>query len=109
MTTTAQFAPTSPRSISNKQLWTGRAISVLCIFLLMDSIMKIVKAQPAVEGTLQLGYPESTLVPMGVALLVSTLLYAIRRTSILGAILITGYLGGAVATNLRVGASLFGN
>jgi hypothetical protein len=76
-------------------------------FLLFDSSMKIFKFAPAVEGTAKLGYPANSLVPMGIALLVSTLLYAIPRTSILGAILLTGYLGGATATHVRVGEPWF--
>ena len=69
--------------------------------------MKLMKARVAVEGTIQLGYPESVIVWLGIVLLASTLLYAIPRTSILGAILLTGYLGGAVATHERVGDPLF--
>jgi hypothetical protein len=89
-------------------LWTGRVLSTLTIlFLLVDGIMKLVKPAIVVETTRQLGYPESTIVGMGIALLASTVLYIIPRTAILGAILLTGYLGGAVATHLRVGAGLF--
>jgi hypothetical protein len=60
-----------------------------------------------VEATVMLGYPESTIVGMGIALLVSTVLYVIPRTAVLGAILLTGYLGGAVATHVRVGEGAF--
>jgi hypothetical protein len=69
--------------------------------------MKVMKARVAVEGTIELGYPESVVFGIGVLLLVCTLLYVIPRTSILGAILLTGYLGGAVATQVRVGNPLF--
>jgi hypothetical protein len=93
---------------SKKRLWAGRIMSGLAtLFLLLDAVMKVIKARVAVEGTVQVGYPESTVVGIGVSLLVSTLLYAIPRTSVLGAILVTGYLGGAVATNVRVSAPLF--
>jgi len=78
------------------------------LFLLFDSVMKILKLAPAVQGTIQLGYPESVVVGLGIVLLVCTVLYAIPRTAILGAILLTGYLGGAVATQVRVGNPLFG-
>jgi uncharacterized membrane protein (UPF0182 family) len=89
-------------------LWTGRFLSTLSIlFLLMDGIMKLVKPAIVVETTRQLGYPESTIVAIGIALLASTVLYIIPRTTILGAILLTGYLGGAVATHVRVGAGVF--
>ena len=96
--------------VSKKMLWTGRIASGLSVlFMLFDAIMKVVKAPFVVQACIQLGYPESTIVGMGVALLVSTLLYVFPRTSILGAILLTGYLGGAVATNVRVSAPLFSN
>jgi hypothetical protein len=94
---------------SNKRLWSGRILSALTIaFLLVDACMKVFRARVSVEGTVQLGYPQSVVVGIGVALLISTLLYAIPRTSVLGAILMTGYLGGAVATHVRVSHSLFG-
>ena len=86
-------------------LWTGRIISVLCIlFLLMDAIMKIVKAAPSIEGCIQLGWPVHHVQITGIILLVCTILYSIPQTSILGAILITGYLGGATAIMLRADA-----
>ena len=95
-------------TISKKALWAGRIISALPIlFLLFDASMKLIKAVPVVEGTVKLGYPESTIVPLGIVLLVCTVLYAIPQTSVLGAMLLTGYLGGAVATHVRVGDPLF--
>ena len=94
--------------VSKKRLWAGRIVSGLIVmFLLVDGVMKSMKARVAVEGTIQLGYPESVIVWLGIVLLACTLLYAIPRTSILGAILLTGYLGGAVATHVRVGDPLF--
>ena len=90
------------------KLWIGRIIGTLAIlFLLVDGVMKLLKPAIVVEATRQLGYPESTIVGIGIALLVSTVLYVIPRASILGAILLTGYLGGAVATHVRVGAGWF--
>lgn len=95
--------------IAPKRRWAGRIVSALTVmFLLVDAITKIVKAKVAVEGTVQLGYPESTVTGIGVVLLVCTILYAIPRTSIPGAVLLTGYLGGAVATHVRVGSPLLG-
>ena len=89
-------------------IWAGRIVSGLAtLFLLIDAIMKIVKVPAAVQGTVEVGYPESTVVGMGLALLISTVLYAIPQTSVLGAILVTAYLGGAVATNVRVSAPIF--
>jgi len=93
----------------SKKLWIGRILSGLIIaFLLVDGIMKVMKARVAVEGSIQLGYPESVVFGIGAILFVSTALYAIPQTSVLGAILLTGYLGGAIATHARVGSPLFG-
>jgi hypothetical protein len=89
---------------------TGNILSGIAIlFLLFDSFGKLIKAPQVIEGTLKLGYPESSIIPIGVILLVCTVLYTIPRTAVLGAVLLTGYLGGAVATNLRVGAPLLLN
>jgi len=94
--------------ISKKALWIGRVISALPIlFLLMDGVMKLFKPAIVVETTVKLGYSETVIVPLGIVLLVSTVLYVIPRTSVLGAILLTGYLGGAVATHVRVGEGWF--
>lgn len=94
--------------VSPKMLWAGRIISgLLALFLLFDGIMKLVKPAPVVEGTVRLGYPESVILPLGIVLIACTVLYLIPRTSVLGAILLTGYLGGAVATHVRVSEGLF--
>jgi hypothetical protein len=77
------------------------------VFLVVDGAMKVMKAPVAVEGSIQLGYPERVVVAIGIVLLVCTLLYVVPRTSILGAILLTCYLGGAIATHVRVGNPLF--
>src|SRR5208283_3501039 len=83
-------------------LWMGRIIKILCIlFLLMDAIMKIVKSPPTIDGSVQLGYPDYDIQGTGIVLLLITILYVIPKSSILGTILITGYLGGAVAIMLR--------
>ena len=89
-------------------LWAGRIISGLTtLFFLMDGIMKLFKPAPVVEATVKLGYPESVIVGLGIVLTLSTVLYMIPRTAILGAVLLTGYLGGAVATHVRVGNGWF--
>jgi len=95
--------------MSNKSsLWAGRILSALpALFLLLDGIMKVVKPAFVVEATVQLGYPESVIVALGVVLVACTILYLVPRTDVLGAILLTGYLGGAVATHVRVGGPLF--
>jgi hypothetical protein len=77
------------------------------LFLLADSAGKLLKPRPVVEGTVRLGYPETVLIGLGIVLLASTILYLFPRTAVLGAILLTGYLGGAVATHVRVSDPLF--
>jgi DoxX-like family len=95
-------------SISKGMLWAGWIISALpSLFLLMDGVMKLLKPAIVVETTVQLGYSESVILGLGIVLLASTVLYLIPRTAVLGAILLTGYLGGAVATHVRVGAGPF--
>jgi hypothetical protein len=76
-------------------------------FLLFDCGAKLFKATPVVDAMTQLGYPQSTIVGIGATLLACTILNLIPRTAILGAVLLSAYLGGAVATNLRVGESVF--
>jgi hypothetical protein len=94
--------------ISRKRLWTGYALSGLTtIFLLFDATMKLFKPVFVVKAAVDLGYPESTIVGIGTVLLCSTLLYVFPRTSVLGAVLLTGYLGGAVASNVRAATPLF--
>src|SRR5437660_211441 len=100
--------PSDTQTVSKKALWAGRVVSALpVLFLLMDGVMKLVKPAVVVEATVKLGYPESTILGMGIVLLACTILYVIPPTSVLGAILLTGYLGGAVATHVRVGDPLF--
>jgi hypothetical protein len=94
--------------VSRTRLWAGRIISGLTVaFMIMDGAMKLVKPVQVVEATKKLGFPESAITGIGITLLVCALLYVIPRTSILGAVLITGYLGGAVASMVRISASLF--
>ena len=85
--------------VSNTSVWVGRVMGGLpALFLLVDAGMKLVKPPFVVEATTKLGYPESVIIGLGVTLLASTLLYMIPKTALLGAILLSGYLGGAVAT-----------
>lgn len=87
----------------SRVVWAGRILSGLIIlFLLSDAIPKALGVGFAVDATVELGYPDAMVVPIGLALLACTILYAIPRTAILGAILLTGFLGGAVATNVRL-------
>jgi len=93
---------------SKAQRWISYVMSGLIIlFMLMDSIMKFVKPKEVIEGSLALGFTEQHLPIIGALGLISTLLYAFPRTSVLGAILLTGYFGGAVATHLRLNNPLF--
>jgi hypothetical protein len=98
----------SDRTMSGKVLWGGRILSGLAVlFLLVDGAMKLWKPVVVVEATRQLGFPESDIEGIGILLLTCTLLYIFPRTSILGAVLLTGYLGGAVASQLRAGNGWF--
>jgi len=95
----ATAAPTSKR-----MLWTGRVISAIPVLLMIFSaVMKLIKAAPVVQGMPRYGYPESQIVTIGVLELLSCIVYVIPDTAVLGAILMTGYLGGATATNVRIG------
>jgi hypothetical protein len=83
-------------------------MSVLpALFLLVDAVMKLVKPEPVVKATVELGYSEAVIVPLGIVLLVCTILYLIPQTAVLGAILLTGYLGGAVDTHVHAGHGAF--
>ena len=93
---------------SRKMIWAGRILTVLtALFMLLDGVMKIVKPPQVLQANVRLAYPISTLSGIGVALIVCTLIYLIPRTSILGAVLLTGYLGGALASNVRAGSGCF--
>jgi len=94
--------------ISKGSIWAGWILSILpVLFLLLDGVMKLFKPAFVVKATVDLGYPENTIVPIGVVLVICTFLYLIPKTSVLGAILLTGYLGGAVATHVRTGEGAF--
>ncbi len=93
---------------SRKALWGGRILSgVAVLFLLFDAIIKLIRHPAAMQGATQLGYPESVVFGLGIVLLVCLVLYLVPGTAVLGAVLFTGYLGGAVATHVRVGNPLF--
>ena len=77
------------------------------LMLALDGVMKLVKPEPVIKATVELGYPASTILGMGIAVLVAAVLYLIPPTAVLGAILLTGYLGGAVASHVRAGHSPF--
>jgi hypothetical protein len=103
MLATTQAVPTIKTTI-----WAGRILSAFAmLFLAFDMIIKVLNLAPAVEATTQLGYPAGLVVTIGTIELVCLAVYSIPRTSVLGAILLTGYLGGAIATQVRAGAPLF--
>lgn len=98
----------SQPSTSKAALWTGRIISGLCIlFLFFDAICKIIKEQHAISASVALGIPVNAIPGIGITLLVCTLIYAIPRTAIWGAVLLTGYLGGAMAIMMRAGQPVY--
>jgi hypothetical protein len=102
------LAATQPVSGTKPIIWTGRVISALAIlFLAFDSIIKVLNTAPAVEATTQLGYPAGLVIGLGILELACLAIYIFPRTAVLGAILLTGYLGGALATQVRASSPLF--
>ena len=98
-----QFA-TQPVPVSKKVLWISYIMSILpALLFIMSAVMKLVKPPEVVKGFAELGIPEHLALPLGIIELTCTVIYLIPRTSVLGAILLTGYLGGAILTHLRVG------
>lgn len=94
--------------VSKARFWAGWVMSALpALFLLVGGAMNLARPESVVKATTDMGYAEGVIVPLGVVLLLSTLLYLIPRTAVLGAVLLTGYLGGAVATHVRAGDGLF--
>lgn len=92
----------------NKHPWAAYLVTAIpVLFLLLDALGKFVRPEAVVQGTAALGYAENVIVPLGITLLVCTILYLMPRTAVLGAILLTGYLGGTVAAHVRVGNPLF--
>ena len=97
------FAPSS-----KKRRWAGAILSgISVLFLLFDSVVKLVEIQPVVDAMDKLGFPEQTARPIGLILLACVVLYLVPRTAVLGAILLTGYFGGAIVAHLRVLDPLF--
>lgn len=91
-----------------RDLWIGRVLSGFAVlFLTFDAAIKLLRLPMAMDGTTELGYPAGVVLPLGVLQVVCLALYVIPRTSVLGAVLWTGYLGGAIATHVRLGNPLF--
>jgi len=92
------------------RLWTGRTLTALAVlFLIFDAAVKLLRLAPAIEATTALGFTASVLVPLGTLEVLCLAVYLVPRTSVLGAILWTGYLGGAISAQLRAGNPLFSN
>ncbi|HEV2017856.1 MAG TPA: DoxX family protein [Gemmatimonadaceae bacterium] len=95
--------------VSKKRLWAGRIMSgIVVLFLIFDGVTKLMKVAPVVEGMQKLGYPVPLAPAIGAILLICLIVYVIPRTAPFGAILLTGYLGGAVASQLRIEMPLLG-
>lgn len=107
--TTLGISQTSaPAAAGRGRLWTGRLLSGLAVlFLTFDGLMKVLMVAPVVKATHELGFPIGAVFKVGVLLLACLAVYLVPRTAILGAILLTGFLGGAVATNVHTSQPLF--
>jgi hypothetical protein len=93
--------------LAGRHVWAGRIVGGIAVaFLIFDVSGKLMRVAPVMKGTAELGWPESAVVPIGILLLVGVVLYVIPRTSVLGAIYLAGYLGGAVASHYRLGNPL---
>ncbi len=102
------YSDTQTAPVSKVMVWAGRTMSAITsLFVLLDGLMKLLKPAPVVEATARLGYPENLILGLGILLLTCLAVYLIPRTSILGAILLTGYLGGAVSAHVRVRDDMF--
>ncbi len=100
---------TTETAASQKMIWTGRIVSgLMAAFLSFDGVMHLTTIAPVVQAFAQLGLPLQLGITLGILELACVAIYVYPRTSVLGAILLTGYLGGAVAMHLRIGSSLFG-
>ena len=90
-----------------KRRITGYALTAfVALFLTFDTVLKVLQLAPAMQGTTELGYPADSVLVIGVIELVCLVLYLVPRTSVLGALMLTGYLGGAIATHVRIGSPL---
>ena len=93
---------------SKKMKITGWVFSSLAILLLLaDGFGKLIKPEPVIKATLELGYPENTITTIGILVIICAIIYAIPRSALIGAILLTGFLGGAIATHFRINNPLF--
>lgn len=107
-TTTLSISHDSTPSPGRSRLWIGRILSGLSmLFLTWDGVMKLVQPPVVVKASAQLGFTAHAVFVLGLLLLAFVALYLVPRTAVLGAVLLTGFLGGAVAVNVRLGNPLF--
>jgi hypothetical protein len=103
----ASDTPVEP--VSKKMLWAGRIVSAVPVLMLtFSAVMKLAKPTVVVTEFVRLGYTENVVIALGIVELACAIIYAIPRTAVLGAILLTGYLGGAIATHVRIGEPFIG-
>ncbi|HET6161672.1 MAG TPA: DoxX family protein [Dongiaceae bacterium] len=111
MSATQTIDPTGSGTSPSMPAWRrriGLALSALAtLFFVFDATGKLLQVDPVLKGTLELGWPVSAVVPMGLLLLIGAVLYAVPRTAVVGAIYLTGFLGGAIASHYRIGSPLF--
>ena len=99
---------TTPEADRKWMRWAGYGLSALVIlFMLMDATMKLLQLPIVLETTAEIGWPVASVVPLAIVLLICTALYVFPPTAVLGAVLLTAYLGGAVATHARIGSPIF--
>ena len=100
-------AVTPAQPTSKVALWAGRVITALVVlFFIFDGVTKVIRIPQVIEASVQLGYTESQIVGIGILLLVCTAIYLLPQTTVLGAILLTGYMGGAIATHVNAESGL---
>lgn len=100
-------ADAPPAAVPEWRRWLGLGLSgVAILFFVLDASGKLLRVEPVVKGTIELGWPVSAIVPLGLLLLAGAILYAVPRTAVVGAIYLTGFLGGAIATHYRIGSPL---
>ena len=111
MKATLNSVPTAAANVKptpKVQLWTGRVLSgIAVLFLIFDAVIKVINIQPVVDSSMELGLPLDLAPVLGSLMLICLVIYLVPRTAVLGAVLITGYLGGAIAIQARIDAPLF--
>lgn len=108
MATIMAVAPTGARTQTNRTSWAGRLVTAVpVLFLIFDGVIKVIVIEPVVRSFGELGYPVHLAPAIGMLELVCVVLYLVPRTSLAGAVLLTGFLGGAIASHARIESPLF--